>query len=132
MFLFFGWLDFAKDYEKLQLTDVFFLFKEEILGNKAGWPNCIGDYLACGRPVMINPVGEVIDFAEEYPVAFIKTTTDENDISSKIQYMIKHITEIREKNVLIRRLAEEKFSWEIKSQELFNFYFYLLHINEKS
>ena len=47
----------VNEYEKLQCVDVFFLFKEETLRSKAGWPNCIGDYLDCGRPVLLNPVG---------------------------------------------------------------------------
>lgn len=129
LFLFMGWLDFSKDFEKLQCVDIFFLFKEESLGNKAGWPNCIGDYLACGRPVLLNPVGEVIDFAKKYPYAFIETTRNEEDIYSKIQYVTDNIITIRENGLLIRKLAEDVVSWESKSKELLDFYWYL--INQK-
>jgi glycosyltransferase involved in cell wall biosynthesis len=122
----FGWIDFAKDYEKLQCVDVFFLFKEEILASKAGWPNCIGDYLACGRPILLNPVGEVIEFAKKYPFAFIETTKEEDVIYDKFQYILDNKILLREKGNSIRKLAEEVVSWERKSNDLLNFYLYLL------
>jgi glycosyltransferase involved in cell wall biosynthesis len=123
---FFGWIDFSKDFEKLQLIDVFFLLKEEILGNKAGWPNCIGDYLACGRPVLLNPVGEIVDFVEKYPFAFITTTKEEEDVYNKVQFILNNLRQIRENGSKIRNLAEKVVSWERKSMDLFDFYTFLL------
>jgi glycosyltransferase involved in cell wall biosynthesis len=131
-FMFMGWINFSNDYEKLQCVDIFFLFKEESLGNRAGWPNCIGDYLACGRPVMLNPVGEVIDFAKKHPFAFIETTRNEVDIYSKIQYVTKNLHDLKEDGVLVRKLAEDVVSWESKSNELKDFYMYLLEKNKNS
>jgi glycosyltransferase involved in cell wall biosynthesis len=122
----FGWIDYSTDYEKLQCVDVFFLFKEEILGNKAGWPNCVGDYLACGRPVLLNPVGETIDFVKKYPFAFIECTTDLIDIDSKIKYISENIQVLKDRGITIRKLAEDVVSWDRKSQDLLDFYFYLL------
>jgi glycosyltransferase involved in cell wall biosynthesis len=122
----FGWIDFEKDYEKLQCVDVFFLFKEEMLGNRAGWPNCIGDYLACGRPVLLNPVGEVIEFAKKYPFAFIECTKDEDDIYSKIKFISANLEQLRKQNPVIRKLAEDTISWEKKSMDLLDFYLYLI------
>lgn len=122
----FGWIDFVKDFEKLQIVDVFFLFKENTLGNIAGWPNCIGDYLACGRPVLLNPVGEVIDFVKEYPDSFIVCTADTDDICSKIEYISNNIKLLQDKGKEIRKLAEDVVSWERKSNDLHAFYEYLL------
>jgi len=129
--VFFGWLDFLQDFEKLQLVDVFFLFKEEILGNRSGWPNCIGDYLACGRPVLLNPVGEVIDFAAKYPFAFIETTRAEDDINNKIRNIIDNKSSIQERGPKIRKLAEDVISWEKKSEALFDFYKYLSDLKKE-
>lgn len=126
MMVFFGWIDYTKDYEKLQLVDVFFLFKEEMLGNKAGWPNCIGDYLACGRPILLNPVGEVKDFARKYPIGFIECTKEETSIYDSIQFILEKKEELADKGTAIRILAEEVVSWEKKSTDLFEFYKYLL------
>ena len=129
-FMFMGWVDFAKDYEKLQCVDVFFLFKEVSLGNKAGWPNCIGDYLACGRHIMLNPVGEPEEFVKKYPFAFFKTTRDPSDILKSVEQIIKNREVIVESRTQIRELAEQQVSWEAKSQQLSDFYLYLK--NQKS
>jgi len=124
--IFYGWVDFAKDFEKLQCVDVFFLFKEEILGNRAGWPNCIGDFLACGRPVLLNPVGEVVDFVDKYPFAFIKTTKEEGNIYNNVQYIMENKQSILKEGPSIRQLAVDVVSWERKSKDLLDFYRYLL------
>lgn len=122
---FFGWIDFARDFEKLQLVDVFFLFKEEMLGNRAGWPNCIGDYLACGRPVLLNPVGEVVEFAGKYPFAFIKSSLEPDEIYSNIKYLSENREQLKVRGDEIRKLAMEEVSWEKKSRQLMDFYVYL-------
>lgn len=124
--IFYGWIDFTKDYEKLQCVDVFFLFKEEILGNTAGWPNCIGDFLSCGRPVLLNPVGEVVDFADKYPFSFIKTNKEEEDILKKLLYIAENMQNIKDLGPSIRNIAEDVMSWERKSKDLLGFYHYLL------
>lgn len=124
MMIFFGWIDYANEYDKLQCVDVFFLLKFDMLGNRAGWPNCIGDYLACGRPVLINPVGEVIEFVKKHPFAFIETTREEENIYAKLQFIRENIDTLRETGKMIRKLAEEKISWESKSVDLLNFYLY--------
>jgi glycosyltransferase involved in cell wall biosynthesis len=127
LFRFYGWIDFGIDFEKLQCVDVFCLFKDDSLGNQAGWPNCIGDYLACGRTVLLNPVGEMIEFTEKFPFAFITTTKKENDIIEKIQYIVTEKESINLSRKKIRELAEEVISWESKSKELLTFYQYLLN-----
>jgi len=127
----FGWIDFRKDYEKLQCVDVFFLLKQEILGNRAGWPNSLGDCLACGRHVLLNPVGEVIDFAKKYPVAFLQTTKEEVDIHEKIMYVINNKKKLVEKRSTIRAIAEKEVSWDSKSKALLDFYHYLVGKNKK-
>lgn len=123
---FFGWIDFTKDYEKLQCVDVFFLLKEDILGNKAGWPNCVGDYLACGRPILLNPIGETVEYCKKYPYAFIETTKDESDLTNKVLYLDKNIKDIRKNYMKIRELSENIVSWESKSKDLLDFYLYLI------
>lgn len=124
--IFNGWIDYVSDYEKLQCVDVFFLFKEEILGNKAGWPNCIGDYLACGRPVLLNPVGEVVDFAKQFPSGFIVTSTMVDDIYYSLKSILDNPNQLIDRRPTIRKLAEEEVSWGKKSADLYEFYMFQL------
>ena len=124
--IFFGWVDYKNDLEKLQCVDVFFLFKDDTLINRAGWPNCLGDYLAFGRPVMINPVGEAVDFVNRFPVAFFKTSANPKDINTAIENIFENTNEIELNRPKIRRIAEEEISWENKSIDLLDFYKYLI------
>lgn len=122
----FGWIDFKKDYEKLQCVDVFFLLKQNTLLNRAGWPNNLGDCLACGRHVLLNPVGEVIPFVKKYPIAFFETNKEEDDIYEKILFIMNNRKDLVEKRSKIRFIAEKEISWDSKSEALIDFYNYLL------
>lgn len=132
MFKFFGWIDYLTESEKLQCVDVFILFKENTLGTKAGWPNCLGDYLACGRPVLTNPIGEAVDFANSYPNVFFKTSRNEDDVFRIIDSMLKDKSLYTNNRDDARRIAEEKISWDSKARELFDFYVHLMRLKNES
>lgn len=122
MFINFGWVNYADDYEKLQCVDVFVLFKEASLSNRAGWPNCLGDYLACGRPVLLNPVGEVVEFVNKYPEGFFVSTLSLETVSNNINFIMEHPVVLLEKGRINRMLAEKEISWLNKSTILNEFY----------
>ncbi len=124
-----GWVDYARDYEKLQLVDVYFTFKQYVLGNRAGWPNCIGDYMACGRPVFLNPIGEVEEFVKEYPAGFIVSSLDEPSIEKNVLHILKSQDELKKMGRINRNIAETKISWDCKSQNLLEFYYELQKLN---
>lgn len=118
----FGWVNFVEDHEKLECVDVFVLFKDNNLGNRAGWPNCLGDYLACGRPVLINPIGEVVEFAHKYPEGLFVCTLTHESISKQINFIIEHEAALLEKGKINRTIAEQELSWFSKCLVLNNFY----------
>jgi len=122
MIINFGWVNYAEDYEKLQCVDVFFTFKEDILGNRAGWPNCIGDYLACGRPVFLNPIGEVVEFVNTYPEGFFASTLAPETISEQVECIMQHPTDLIKMGKINRSIAENEISWQRKSDILLDFY----------
>jgi glycosyltransferase involved in cell wall biosynthesis len=118
----FGWVNFSKDYEKLQCVDVFVLFKVDSLSNRAGWPNCIGDYLACGRPVLLNPVGEMTEFVNKYPEGFFISSLSTESVSDRVKFIMEHHSLLREKGKINRAVAENEISWYRKSDTLNEFY----------
>jgi glycosyltransferase involved in cell wall biosynthesis len=122
MIINFGWINYEEEFEKLQCVDVFVLFKEDILGNRAGWPNCIGDYLACGRPVFLNPIGEVIEFVSKYPEGFFISSLSSRSISDQLQFIVNNQSLLEEKGRINRVIAENEISWHRKSEELNSFY----------
>ncbi len=118
----YGWINYSTDFEKLQCVDVFVLFKENSVANRAGWPNCLGDYLACGRPILLNPVGEVIEFVNKYPKGFFVSTLSIESISKHVNFIIDHKSNLITKGRINREIAEQEISWDKKSKILYDFY----------
>ncbi len=121
-----GWVDFKRDYEKLQAVDVFIMFKENNLSNNAGWPNCLGDYLACGRPVFLNPVGEVVEFVNAHAKGFYVASFNEKSIQEQVAYIIDNKDEIHSKGSFNREIAANEISWWHRSAALLDFYHQLI------
>ena len=117
-----GWVDYSKNSELLSIVDIFVLIKKESDINLAGWPNKLGDYLACGRPVLLNPYGDVTEFVNKNKECFIITTWNKTDIEEKIQEIIEgkyHLENMAEK---ARYIAEHEISWLNRAKILNNFY----------
>ena len=112
-----GWIDYTGDNTVLSATDVFILIKKDNIENQSGWPNKIGDYLACGRPVILNPYGELIPFIKEWNPGFI--TVDYSKDSS-----VKAITDIAEGKYNLKEMGRKNYkiacsnSWSQKAREL--------------
>lgn len=112
-----GWVDYYADNSALSATDVFVLIKKDTVENRSGWPNKLGDYLACGRPVITNPYGELIPFMQEWAPGFITVDYSKASIIDGISDISEgkyNLTELGEMN---RQIAELN-SWKHKAQEL--------------
>jgi glycosyltransferase involved in cell wall biosynthesis len=129
-FVFCGWIDFAKDYEILQCVDVFVLFKNETIENLSGWPNCIGDYLACGRHTLLNPTGELKGFVNIYPEGFIVTSNHPESVCKRLTYIAENMKSIISSRSVIRTIAENELSWSSKGNELLEFCLEILKIGK--
>lgn len=122
-----GWVDYSKDSEKLSVVDIFILIKQFNNINFTGWPNKLGDYLACGRPVLITPYGDVTDFVNKYNNAFIVVDRDQKKIEENIEEIIAGKLNLKRMGDYARSIAESKISWQIKANELSTFYNEVLH-----
>lgn len=65
----------------LSCADAFVLLQKNSLKNRSRWPNCIGDFMAAGRPIICNPIGEIANIMESWhfvtiPVQDIKSPTE--------------------------------------------------------
>ena len=123
-----GWIDYDEDYKKLGIVDVFVLIKEINQINVAGWPNKLGDYLACGKPVLLNPYGDICEFVNSKKDIFFSVKRDVDEIE-------RVINKIRTGDILFDGLAEKilnfanEHSWTKKAIEIELFY-KQIHKNE--
>ena len=115
----YGWLNFYEDYSAAQCVDIYVLMKTtNIERSSMGWPNKLGDYMALGRPVLLNTYGDITDFVTKYPDGFIKITLNENEIAQQLDNIINNkycLTEMGKSN---RKIAEEVISWKARMSNL--------------
>ncbi|SMD44626.1 Glycosyltransferase involved in cell wall bisynthesis [Aquiflexum balticum DSM 16537] len=116
-----GWIDYLNDTSVLEEIDVFVMIRKVNENALAGWPNKIGDYLALGRPILINPYGDLIDFVKDNPFGFIPVNFDEESIIQAIIKITSNKFDLIEMGEYNRALGESN-SWEKKSGEIISFY----------
>jgi len=105
----------------LGASDLCLLPLSDNLANKARFPGRIGDYLAAGKPIVSNEVGDAGTLIKEYNLGVItKPTPDEyaSGIISALQQ--PQNLAIWSRNA--RKMAEERLSFDILSKEFEHIY----------
>jgi len=117
-----GWVDYFKNPDALSSVDVYILIKKDNAINRAGWPNKLGDYMAAGRPVLLNPYGDLHEFAKKYPNGLIITAWNEIEIEDKISGIYNGKYDLDMMGKYNRQTAERELSWGRQSVMLEEFY----------
>jgi glycosyltransferase involved in cell wall biosynthesis len=107
--------------EFLDASDILLLPMRDNIKNRARWPNKLGDYLAAGKPIVFNPVGEVKMFFEKHPEAGLLASETAEDFAGKILHFLEN-PDIAEKYGKNARNIAEKYSWENLAEGLDKFY----------
>jgi len=118
----YGWIDYYKDASLLSIPDIYILIKNNNNINRYGWPNKLGDYMACGRAIMINKYGDLSDVVSNYPNGFIIVKNEVENINKAIDDIINNYYNLDEMGKYNRFIAEKYISWNNKSKELLEFY----------
>ena len=116
-----GFLSKQKYSRVLGACDLCMLPLSDNLANRARFPGRLGDYMAAGRPVISNDVGDVGSLIKEYNIgALTKPTPDEyaRGIINALQ---------QPRNLAIwgnnaRKLAQERLSFDILSKDFEQIY----------
>lgn len=118
----FGWVDYNRYSDIISCADVFVLTQCDNLCNQTRWPNKIGDYLAAGRIILTNPVGDIRYLAEKYPESIISCNFTESSIVEQIKKINHRRKEIINIGKMNRMIAENELSWNHKAIQLENIY----------
>ena len=114
-----GWVDVIKGQEEVRKCDIFMLMRENLLIGAMGWPNKLGDYLSYGRPVMISPYGDLVEFVKEYPDGFVLVDrNNDKDVEEKLAAILDSKINLIEKGEYNRDIAEKVISWDARIAEL--------------
>lgn len=101
----------------LSCVDAFILPYENTVSNRGRWPGKIGKYLALGRPVVTNPVGEMKFLLEACPLGKLAAETPE-DMARCLCELLENPQQCREMGHQARRYAEENLTWDHMTDRL--------------
>jgi len=106
-------------------ADIFALPMKDNLVNQTRWPNKIGEYMACGRPVVISDVGEVAEVVREHGIGLVARPNIDS-FSENMRILLANEELASEMGARARELACEKYSWALMAARLESIYFQLL------
>lgn len=129
-FLEYGWVDYKEYGELLNCADYFILLQEPNLDHKTRWPNRLGDYIAAGRKTIINPFGETKILVRKYEKLFITTAFDEESLREQLIKLANQNDHYLDRE-RIRKIAEQKVSWNHRAIELNEFYNRIINAKRK-
>ncbi len=112
--------DFVK---ALTCADLFLLPFADKIYNRGRWPCKIGDYLAAGRPVVSNPVGEVREIMQKHNVGVL-TKFEPEAFAAGILQLLENPEEAKAMGESARNVAETDLAWSGMLDELERAYEY--------
>lgn len=95
----------------LSCADVFFVPFLDRVANHGRWPGRVNDYLALGRPILTQPVGEMKRLLEAEPVGLLSAEAPAA-IAAAIVELRDHADRRAALGAHARRLAETTLSWD--------------------
>ena len=103
----------------LSAADVFALPMENTIANDARFPHKIGDYLACGRPVVTTNVGDYPKLLNQNNAAVVADNLLEFPI--ELLNLLKNNDKIHYYSEQGRKWIEENLDWSIIAPDIINF-----------
>jgi glycosyltransferase involved in cell wall biosynthesis len=121
-----GW----QPYEKIPLycgaSDVLVFPMGEGIGEETRSPITFADYMASGRPIVSNAVGEVKKILKVTKCGITTSPTDPEDLAKKINILLDDSKLCSFLGNKARRIAENNFSWQVLAKNLEEIYNSLL------
>jgi glycosyltransferase involved in cell wall biosynthesis len=102
----------------LGACDILLLPMTDIVYNRGRWPHKVGDYLAAGRPIIVNDVGDIPLLIRGRDVGYI-ARPDAADFAEKIIQMLGEREKWEMFGVHARNLAETELNWERLGEQLY-------------
>ncbi len=103
----------------LSAADVFALPMENTIANDARFPHKIGDYLACGRPVVTTNVGDYPNLLSQNNAAVVADNL--LDFPNELLKLLKNNDQIHYYSGQGRKWVEENLDWSIIAPDIINF-----------
>ncbi|MBI3978826.1 MAG: glycosyltransferase family 4 protein [Chloroflexi bacterium] len=89
--------------------------------NRGRWPNKLGDYLAMGRPIVSNPVGDIRPLFEDHQVGQL-APEEPGAMAAAAVRLLEDPSQAAAMGVRARAVAEDHLSYRTLAQRLEAFY----------
>lgn len=119
-----GWINYEDGIDAVSEVDIFLMIRKPDKNALAGWPNKLGDYLAFGKPIIINTYGDVKIFVGNFPEGFIEVEYSEDSLFLELNKVLDGNYDLLKMGRFNLNLSK-KLSWKSKASELIEFYNYL-------
>lgn len=110
-FIHLGMLPLDQFAKALTCADVFLLPFADTPYNRGRWPCKMSDYLAAGRPIISNPVGDIRGLMQKHKVGIL-TDFNSNRFAEGIIKIIAHPDQAEQMQKTARHVAETDLNWD--------------------
>ena len=117
----FNWLPYEKFTKLITIADLFSLLQINNLRNQSRFPNKLGDYLAAGRPIIMNPIGDLEFYVTENPKSFYIVNNDFDNICVQLEVAYERWKNQEIDYNYIHNIALSH-SWDNRAKTLNKFY----------
>jgi glycosyltransferase involved in cell wall biosynthesis len=105
----------------MSAADLALMPLQDHLANRARFPGKVGDYLAAGVPILMNPVGDVADVVKRND-AGIFADYDPSVMADVILDLLSQKSRLKAVGERGRKLADQEFNPEIEAEKLLHVY----------
>lgn len=102
-------------------SDLHILPLKDTLANRARFPGKLGDYLASGRPVLTNPVGDCADIVSRNDLGILAGPEPEA-MAARAAELLADRERCRSLGRRARKYAVDEFSWQALARRLLDRY----------
>lgn len=110
----------------MSAADLALMPLQDHLANRARFPGKVGDYLASGVPILMNPVGDVAEVVKSKN-AGIFSNYNAQEMAKVVEGLLSDRSTLRAIGERGRKLAEESFNPVIEAEKLLQIYQSLQH-----
>jgi glycosyltransferase involved in cell wall biosynthesis len=105
----------------LSAADVLLLPYSNTPVNRGRFPNKFGDYIASGRPLVTHRTGDLGEIVMKEGLGVLAGEGPE-EFAAAVIGLMNSPEETKYLGMNARRFAGEKWSWDLRARELFDFY----------
>lgn len=108
-----GYQDVVDNQSSFVDIDIFMILRSDDNISTMGWPNKLGDYVSFGRPVLIQPYGDLFQFVQKYRDGFITINmSDDFSIGNVLEKIIDGKYNLSLMGRYNREVTAKDISWD--------------------